>query len=194
MLDPYLGEITQGAWSFAPKGWAICDGAKLQIQQNVSLFSLLGKSFGGDGVTTFCLPDARGRVLVGTGKAISGTAYNVGTNGGAETTQITSAQMPPHSHPPVTTSGTLSALSNVPATQLSNTPSPGAFLANTADTGSGGNPSIYAPAGTGTPVNLAGIGAPATGVAGGGLPLPLMQPFLAVTTVIAMTGSFPTRS
>lgn len=194
MLDPFLGEITQGAWNFAPKGWAICNGATLQIQQNVSLFSLIGASFGGNGSTSFCLPNAAGRVLVGTGPALSGQTYTIGQGGGSETTQITIAQMPAHNHPPVTTSGTLTALSNVPREQLSNTPSPGAFLANTADPETGGKPSIYAPAGTtGASVNLAGIGAPATGVAGGGLPLSLMQPFLAVTTVIAMTGIYPNR-
>ncbi|MDR6129046.1 microcystin-dependent protein [Sphingomonas sp. SORGH_AS802] len=194
MLDPYLGEIAQGAWNFAPKGWAICDGSMLQVQQNVSLFSLLGSNFGGDGRLTFCLPNAAGRALIGTGKTLSGTTYTVGQEGGFETTKITTAQMPSHIHPPVTTSGTLTALSKVVPAQLSSAPSPNAFLANVADPDSGGNPAIYAPAGTtGTPINLAGIGAPATGAAGGDQRLSLMQPFLAVITVIAMTGTFPNR-
>jgi microcystin-dependent protein len=94
-MQPFLGEIILASFQFPPAGWARCDGALLPINQNQALFSLLGTQFGGNGITTFALPDMRGRVPMGTG---GGTI--VGEAGGAATVTLTTAQMPFHWHVP----------------------------------------------------------------------------------------------
>lgn len=97
-VDPYIGEIMTIGFNFAPRGWALCDGQLLPISQNTALFSLLGTTFGGDGRTTFALPDTRGRagVGVGNGPGLPDTAW--GQRGGSTSFTITTAQMPSHSH------------------------------------------------------------------------------------------------
>ncbi|HEY3780535.1 MAG TPA: tail fiber protein [Fimbriimonadaceae bacterium] len=92
-MTPYLSEIKLTAFTFAPKGWALCNGQTVSIQQNTALFSLLGTTYGGDGIQNFRLPDLRGRVIVGYGNA-----YALGQSGGAESVTLTLAQMPYHSH------------------------------------------------------------------------------------------------
>ena len=97
--DPFLGQIAFVAFTFPPKNWAECNGQTMLISQNQALFALLGTTYGGDGVTTFKLPDMRGRVLVHNGQAIGGpTAYVMGQTGGSESVTLTTAQMPAHSH------------------------------------------------------------------------------------------------
>jgi len=97
-LDPFLGEIIMFAGNFAPRGWALCDGQLLSISQNSALFSILGTTYGGDGRTTFALPDLRGRapIHVGTGPGLS--ARRLGAKGGAESVTQTISQMPRHAH------------------------------------------------------------------------------------------------
>ena len=97
-MDPFLGEIRLVPFTFAPRGWAFCEGQLLPINQNQALFALLGTNFGGNGKTTFALPDLRGRVPVGAGLAASGSAYTVGAAGGQESTKLTVTQLPPHAH------------------------------------------------------------------------------------------------
>lgn len=96
MGDWFLGEIRAFPWSWAPDGWALCNGAQLQIQQNNALYALIGTTFGGNGSTTFNLPDLRGRTLVGTSP--SDPVYQRGKAGGAETVPLLSSQIPPHNH------------------------------------------------------------------------------------------------
>ncbi len=98
MSEPYIGEIRMFAGNFAPAGWAYCDGQLLSVSQNDALFSLLGTTYGGDGQTTFGLPDLRGRIPIhaGTGPGLS--ARNLGANGGTETEQLTAPQLPSHTH------------------------------------------------------------------------------------------------
>ncbi len=99
-MEPFIGQIIMFAGNFAPRGWAFCDGQLLQITQNTSLFSILGTTYGGDGRTSFGLPDLRGRVAVhpGTGPGLS--AYRLGQKGGAETVTLQKSQMPSHNHAP----------------------------------------------------------------------------------------------
>jgi microcystin-dependent protein len=92
-MDPFLGEIILVPFDFAPKGWARCDGALLPINQNQALFSLLGTQFGGNGVSTFALPDLRGRVPMAAGGGVL-----VGETGGSASVVLTASQMPPHTH------------------------------------------------------------------------------------------------
>jgi len=97
--DPFLGQIAFVPYNFVPKNWAACNGQLLSISQNQALFSLLGTQYGGNGTTTFALPDMRGRVLVHEGQAPGGpTTYTMGQTGGAESVTLLVTQMPSHSH------------------------------------------------------------------------------------------------
>jgi microcystin-dependent protein len=98
MADPFLGEIRSFSFSFAPRGWALCNGQLLPINQNMALFSLLGTTYGGDGRVNFALPDLRNRVPMHVGPAA-----NQGARLGAETHTVTNAELPTHTHQPLTT-------------------------------------------------------------------------------------------
>ncbi len=106
--DPMLGAVMQFAGNFAPRGWALANGQTLSISENTALFSILGTTYGGDGRTTFALPDLRGRTPIGTGTGAGLSTINLGQRGGTETTTLNSLNLPSHSHsitdPPVTTS------------------------------------------------------------------------------------------
>jgi len=97
-MDPYLGEIRIFAGTYAPKNWHFCDGTLLPVSQFEALFSLIGNAYGGDGRTTFALPDLRAVVPVGTGTLPGGSTYNLGQKGGLEEVTITADTMPEHSH------------------------------------------------------------------------------------------------
>lgn len=97
-MDPFIGEIRAFTWAWAPTGWHLCDGSILQIKQYQALASLLGNMYGGDGKTTFGLPDLRGRTGMHFGVDINGTTYQQGAQGGAETVTLTTDQIPPHYH------------------------------------------------------------------------------------------------
>jgi microcystin-dependent protein len=103
MAEPFLAEIRLMSFNFAPKGWALCNGQFLPINQNQALFSLLGTTYGGDGRTTFALPDLRGRTPIHTG-----AGHTLGENGGQEASTLNISQLPAHTHPAaaVTTSAT----------------------------------------------------------------------------------------
>ena len=99
MKDPYLGEIRMFAGNYAPEGWAFCNGQTLPISQYEALFSLIGTTYGGDGQTTFALPDLRGRLPIHAGtEPVSGIAYKLGQYGGEEKVTLTKAQLPAHTH------------------------------------------------------------------------------------------------
>src|SRR5438132_384897 len=98
MSEPFLGEIRMFCGNFNPRGWALCNGQLLSIAQNTALFSILGTTYGGNGQTTFALPDLRGRVPVHPGQGPGLSMYNLGENGGAESVTLTAAQMPAHQH------------------------------------------------------------------------------------------------
>lgn len=98
MTEPFLGEIRMFGGSFAPRGWALCDGQLLKVSQHDYLFSLIGTNYGGDGRTTFALPDLRGRVPVHKGAGPGLTSRTIGQRGGAETVALTVGEMPSHSH------------------------------------------------------------------------------------------------
>ena len=97
-MEPFIGEIRLVPYTFAPKGWALCAGQLLSISQNTALFSLLGTNYGGDGRTTFALPDLRGRTPVGAGTAPAGSDYPLGATGGQEAVALTTPQLPAHAH------------------------------------------------------------------------------------------------
>lgn len=177
-MTPFIGEIRMFGGNFPPRGWAFCDGSLLSIAQNEALFVLLGTIYGGDGQTTFALPDLRGRVPLHQG-TLAGNNYVMGQRAGVESVTLTAAQLPPHSHsasastapPPATGSGIQldGATPYVPAAPA--------------------KPRFYAPAGSAT-VAMSGQ---AIQPSGGNQPHNNMAPFLALSFIIALEGIFPTQ-
>lgn len=174
MSDPFLGQVMMAGFDFAPTGYALCNGQILPIQQNAALFSLLAIAYGGNGTTTFALPNLQSRVPVGMGTFAGVTAYPIGSQGGAENVALTIPQMPMHNH--------FFAASNLPATVKS--PSGGLFAKNTSDT-------LYA-APSGTPVTL-GAASVGPAPADGGQAHNNMQPYRTINFAIALSGLYPSR-
>ena len=177
--DPFLGSIALFAGNFAPRGWAFCAGQLLSIAQNTALFSILGTTYGGNGQTTFGLPDLRGRVPVGVGQGPGLSNIVLGEQGGVETVTLLTTQMPTHNH-----------IINGVATGLANNANP-----------TGNAPGIGAGASNNAPVNMYNSGTPAAamnaqtcGFAGGNQPHTNVQPYLGMNFVICLFGIFPSRN
>lgn len=168
MADPFLGQIMQVGFNFAPRGWAECNGQLLPIAQNTALFSLLGTTYGGDGRTTFALPDLRGRISkhVGTGPGLAPVSW--GQRGGAENVNLSAANIPPLS-----------------------------IACNTGE-GEESSPTGRFPAGLTEDVvgfTDTANGSMANGVTGGaGTSFGIQNPYLGVYHVIALVGIFPSRN
>jgi len=170
MSEPFLAEIRIVGFNFAPRGWAFCDGQILPINQNQSLYSLLGTTYGGDGRTSFALPDLRGRTPIHVG-ASNGTSHSLGQKSGAETHTLSAAEMPQHDH-------TLQASAN-PGTS----PIPTGQLL-----GRSTNQAYHEAA------NLTAMHPQSVANVGGGQAHENMQPWLAVNFCIALQGLFPSRN
>jgi microcystin-dependent protein len=189
-MEPFLGMLALMGFNFAPRGWASCNGQLLSIAQNSALFALLGTTFGGDGQTTFALPDLRGRAAVGQGQAPGLSNYTMGQSGGLETVTLISTQIPAHEHAAAGLTVTMNA-----ATDSGTQSVPGTDGANAlgASVGNGGRPAeLYVNA---TPsVNLQGANISGnTAPAGGSQPHENRMPYLALNYVIALEGIFPSR-
>ena len=184
MSEPFLGEVRAVGFNFAPRGWALCAGQQLSIAQNSALFSLLGTTFGGDGVTTFALPDYRGRSPVGMGNGAGLSPISQGEVSGLENVSLLTGQMPAHTH---MASGAQAA-SDASATQ----PSPsGAVPAITVS--DDGRTTYWS---YDTAANARAALAPiaiTVQPAGGGQPVPIRNPFLGTNFIIATEGIFPSR-
>lgn len=181
--EPFIGEIKLLGFNFAPLGYSTCQGQLMSIAQNTALFALIGTNYGGDGQTTFALPDLQGRVPIGQGQGPGLPAYVIGENGGSPTATLTIGNLPAHNHPgtgitvniPVSTGGSDVA------------PPEGAFLANR-------GVEVY------SSIATAGknYGAPTvsgnTGIAGSSLPFGIMTPYLTINYSIAVEGIFPSRN
>jgi microcystin-dependent protein len=167
MAQPFIGEIRMFGGNFAPVGWAFCDGSLLVISQNDALFNLIGTTYGGDGQTTFALPDLRSRVPVH-----AGPGFALGQAGGAETVTLTTSQIPTHSHVPQANSGAGNQSS--PANGVWASPSTGTIYSNVA-------PAIAMDQG-------------AAGSAGGSQPHDNMMPFLVVNFILSLFGVFPSQA
>jgi microcystin-dependent protein len=184
-MEGTIAEIRLFAGNFAPRTWAFCAGQILSIAQNTALFSLLGTTYGGNGQTTFALPDFRGRVAVGTGQGPGLPNVVLGEVSGSPTMTLTTNNMPSHNH-----LATLNA-STVRAT--AQTPTAGAVLGRATDSAGTAIPFIYSPAGSATSVAL-GSTSVATGLTGGNQPFSIMQPYLGMNYIICLFGIFPSRS
>jgi microcystin-dependent protein len=171
MSDPYLGQISLFSFGFAPKGWALCNGQTLPINQNQALFSLLGTTYGGNGVTTFALPNLQGRASISSGQGPGLSNYALGQNGGEVGHTLTTQEIPAHTHSAATATNTtqMSPQGNYPA-------------ANTDQN------ATYSAASSGT------MAASAVGFGGNNQPHQNMQPYLAVNFCIALVGIFPSRN
>jgi len=172
MSNPYIGEIRMFGGSFAPAGWAMCDGQLIAIAENDALFTLIGTTYGGDGQETFALPDLRGRLPIhqGTGPGLS--TYTIGEKAGVESVTLTSNQYPQHTHPFMGSGATASATN--PQTNVMAAP-------NTFDFYSSDPLSAQMAPNLINPV-------------GGNQPHDNMMPFLAVTFIISLFGVFPRQS
>lgn len=183
-MDPFIGEIVMFGGNFSPRGWAYCDGQLLSIASNTALFSILGTTYGGDGRTTFALPDLRGRAPIhpGTGPGLS--TYRLGQRGGNETTVLNVTNMPSHSH---IAAGTAKASYSPPSggATLPN-PSGNNFSGATGTNIYSSNPSNVTMAADNIAVTV--------GSTGGSMPFGNMQPYLAVNFIIATVGIFPSRN
>lgn len=198
MADFYLGQIIQGGWNFAPRGTINCNGSLMAIAQNTALFSLLGTTFGGNGQTTFGLPDLRGRSMIGPGQGPGLQNYVLGQLAGTESTTLTIPNMPTHAATGTftQTSGVLNVATIKATTQVA---ANGSVLAKSVDTASGADsvPAIYAPSGSATAAALAGVnvaGTVAMNPIGNSTPFSILSPYLAVTVVIVTEGIFPSRN
>ena len=167
-MEPIIGQIMLVGFNFVPGGWASCNGQLLSIAQNQALFSLLGTQYGGNGHTTFALPDLRGRVPVHQGQGPGLSNYFQGQAGGTETVTLTTNNLPPHAHP------------LIGATEQS-TDRPSGNVAPAVG-GAYGRPSVNA--------GMTSM----TGAAGNGQPVENRPPFLVMNYVIALEGIFPSRS
>jgi microcystin-dependent protein len=175
-MDYYLGQIFMGGWTFAPRGSAFCHGQIIDIYQNTAVFALLGTTFGGNGQSTFGLPDMRGRVPMGWGAGPGLSNRQLGEMAGTEGVTLTVAQMPAHTH-------TVNVGSSV---AISDTAT-GRVLAT--QTKGGDVPEIYTDTSNATTLR-----ADAISQTGGNQPHSNMQPYLCLSFVIALEGIFPARS
>jgi microcystin-dependent protein len=172
VANPYVGEIRMFGGNFAPLGWAFCDGQLLAIAENDALFNLIGTTYGGDGQTTFGLPDLRGRLPVHQGTDSTGQAWTLGQATGAEEVTLTVAEMPAHSHFAMGSSD-----------QASTSDPAGAVLATLAAAGTQSAYGIRSPIGALDPSSLTS--------AGGSQPHPNLMPYACVSFIISLYGVYP---
>ncbi|MEN0005447.1 MAG: tail fiber protein [Bacteroidota bacterium] len=180
-MDPFIAQIVMFGGTFAPRGWAFCDGQLLPIAQNSALFSILGTIYGGDGRTTFALPDLRGRVAIHPGNGAGVSSYRLGQKGGRETVTLSVANIPSHNHSASVHIGGDTRLSDQGA---------GRYFSNEAR-GGGDALNIYdGVKGTGTMAS----DAVTTWNTGGGQSFDIRQPWYCVNYIIALQGVYPSRS
>ena len=178
--EPFLGEIKPFGFAFAPRGYAYCDGSLLSVSANTALFSLLGTTYGGNGQTTFGLPDLRGRVMVGQGSGPGLTPIALGAVDGSENVTLTVNNLPPHNHsatsllfaeglPGDTANPNGNLLASIPSGYISPDPTPNAQLSSESVTTT-------------------------IGVVGNGQNFPIRDPYLGLNMCIAIQGLFPSRN
>lgn len=169
--QPFVGEISCGGWNFCPNGWAECAGQLLPIAENDVLFNLIGTTYGGDGQTTFALPNIQGRTMVHQGQGPGLTSRVIGEAGGVETVTLTTSQMPIHNHPVAAHTGTEKSAS--PTNRIAGNAAASIYTSSAADTT---------------------LGAAVVGTTGGAQPHNNLQPYLASKCCISLFGIFPSQN
>ena len=182
MAEPFIGQIIIFAGNFAPRGWALCDGQLLPISQNTALFSLLGTTYGGDGRTTFALPDLRGRVPLHAGGGPGLTNYRQGQKGGVEQVTLNTSNLPAHTHAATTTTRAQSDYGDSASPNNTVWAQDGAAGAQPYSTRAP-NSNMHSDA---VEVSVQNTG--------GGQAHENRQPYLAINYIIALTGIYPSRS
>ncbi len=172
-MDEFMGTIKMFGFNFAPRGWAFCNGQLMSIAQNTALFSLLGTTYGGDGVTTFALPNFQSRFPIHPGQGAGLSPYAQGQMAGKESVTLNITQMPAHNHPVVVKASAGTKLNATPANN------------------SIGGATIYTNAALDSTLDP---GTGACGLIGGGAPTPTIPPYLAVYFCICMEGLYPSRN
>ena len=172
MAEPFIGEIRIFGFPFAPRGWAFCNGQTMQIPQNTALFSILGTTFGGNGTSTYNLPDFRDRAALHAGQGPDLSPWTPGKTAGERTITLTMQQMAAHTHTPLARN------------DVGDTPSPAnnALARGTGYYQTNSNPPLVT------------MAADALGVAGQGVPHDNLQPYLALNVCIALAGIYPARA
>ena len=185
MADAYIGQIEAFAFAYAPRGWAQCAGQVMAINQNQALFALLGTTFGGDGRTTFGLPDLRGRLAMGQGSGPGLTPRVIGEKGGEETHQLNVSEIPLHTH-------AVAAAATADTTKNTSSPGKAVVLSKTTGEAQGGDSltiNLYAAdANPNQPLAPEAIGTT------GGMPHENRMPYLGVNLCICLQGIFPSRN
>jgi microcystin-dependent protein len=173
MADPFVAEIRIFSFNFAPRGWAFCDGQLLPLSQNTALFSLLGTTYGGDGMSNFALPDLQARAPMHPGQGPGLSLHDLGESSGSETVTLAQSEMPAHAH---------TQRADISDAADTNVPSPNASYAQSA----GGT--LYQAA------SNAQLAPQALAPAGGDQPHNNLQPYLTLNFNIALQGVFPPRT
>lgn len=190
-MEGTIGEIRMFAGNFAPRNWAFCAGQIMSIAQNTALFSILGTTYGGNGQTTFGLPDLRSRVPIGVGQGPGLSNISLGEVSGTETVTLLTTQMPAHTHTATAT--------------ITGTVAPGCVDNNGNSDSCGGNRPAIPPAGSQIYSNAAADGAMASspinatatitiGIAGNSQPVPIRNPYLGMNYIVCLFGIFPSRN
>lgn len=177
MSEPYVGQIQAFGFNFAPRGWALCNGQLMSIAQNSALFALLGTTYGGDGITTFALPDLRGRAATHWGHGPGLSDYEIGEVYGQQTHTLITTEMPAHNHILTANAGTSDA-SDAPE---------GRVLCQAHDSATGAGINIYSSSAN-TTMNPMAIT-----ISGGSQPHNIQGPRLTISFCIALEGIFPSR-
>lgn len=180
-MEPFIGQVIMFTGNFAPRNWALCDGTLLSIQQNEALFSILGTTYGGDGRTTFALPDLRGRLPMHAGSGPGLIGRSLGQKGGSETHILTVNNLPPHNH---TASGTVEPRCKNGSGDETNPNNAFPAVANT---------DLYADVPDSNTMGQSPVSI-TVGNTGGGESIDHMPPYLAVNYIIAMVGLYPSRN
>ncbi|MNQ39752.1 Phage Tail Collar Domain protein [compost metagenome] len=171
-MDPFVAEIRIFPFNFAPKGWAWCDGQLLPLSQNTALFSLLGTTYGGNGMSNFALPDLQGKAPMHPGQGPGLSLHDLGESGGTETVTLLESEIPSHNHTLTVTS--LNSQSTTPANN---------------NLGRGNPVKVYSSGGS-----MTAMGTNSIAPSGGSLPHNNMMPYLTMYFCIALQGVFPPRS
>jgi len=174
MADPFVGEVRVVGFNFPPTGWAQCNGQLLPISQNTALFSLLGTTYGGDGKSTFALPNIQGQVVLGPGQSKGASEYVEGQAGGSPTVTLLTSEIPSHTH---------GGQASIDDAQFQAPAADRAFATS--------NPGFAYQ--TNSTQNLVNMNPQTLGVVGGSLPHNNMQPYLVLNFIIALQGVFPPR-
>jgi microcystin-dependent protein len=189
-MEVFLGTIQAFGFNFAPRGWANCNGQIMSLAQNSALFSLLGTTYGGNGQTTFALPDLRGRAGLNMGQGPGLSMYDIGQLSGTENATLTISNMPAHNHPATATVGVQVAGT---ASNPKNAPSASNTYLGAGGTGPS-SATIWSDA-LNDPFAMGGAsGSVTVGMAGASTPFSLLNPYLVLNFCIALEGIFPSRN